>query len=232
MAQVFDWLDPSSYDDLNRSKALYELVMANGGNVIIAAGTCKSHVMDDGKTYPITVDLLDLNTNYMGSPTGVWDADNCPDQEHLNNRPLYDLTYCDVSQDVINQRGAMNIVALQYAGPYEVFYPAFLNVNGDVIMSDMFLPFVIATIVRLNHNNWKRTVGGSLSDAQYTERSVEYLNREISKRFDQRFTYIVDSHLTEADKRRRFSWTTSITVTTPGIKTVNKLRLTVGSTVV
>ena len=232
MAQVFDWLDPSSYDDLNRCKTLHALAMANGGNVVIAAGTCKSYIMDDDKVYPITVDLLDLNANYMGSPTGVWDGDNSPDQEHLNNRPLYDLTYCDVSQDVIDQRGEMNVIALQYVTPYNVFYPAFLNVNIDVVMAVMFLPFVVATVVHLNHSNWKKTVGGSLSDSQYAERNIEYLNREISKRFDPRFTYIVDSYTTEADKKRRFSWTTSLVVLTPGVKTVIKLKLTVGSIVV
>lgn len=229
MAETFQWLDPYEYDDMARLEALRNAAAANGGNVVLTSQTCKSYVMGTDKHYPTSVDLLDLFKNYMGSPSGVWDANAAPDQQHLNSRPLYDISHSDVSQDVINKRNELGAIYLLNSDPFNVFYPTFSNTNSDAELPDLFLGFVCSTIVHINHSNWKRRVGSSLTDQQYVERSVEYLNREISKRFDNRYAYQVDSSLTPADKKRRYSWSTNVMISTPGIKTVNKLKLTVSS---
>lgn len=229
----WDYLDPVDYDDADRLKQLHTAAMMYSGieqalpsQVVIVSHTAKFRDMESGKYYPLSLDILKLNVAYLNDPRGVWHIDRAPDTNTNHVRQnVYDITHLDVP-DVVNvQRAKYGAISMLDYDPYTAYYPAFKNVNPDVAMAPMYLSFVAAAAVHIAYDDWKQQVGSSRTDEQYVAKTINHVNVQISKRFDPRFTYNVTSYVTPADKKRRYSWTTELTVGIPNTKWVNQLKI-------
>ena len=234
----WEYQDPNTYDEAERIKQLHAAAMLYAGaseampsQIVITTHTSKQRDLADGVQYPLTLDLLRLNVKYLSNPTGVWDIDNAPDTGMNHVRPnLYDVSHLDVSNDVLTMRSKYGVTTLMDFDPYTPFYPVFKNINAEVMLAPMYLSFASAAIVHMVHDNWKQRVGSNLTAEQYAARTIDYVNGEISKLFDNRYSYVVNSYETVADKKRRYSWTTEVTIGMPQAKWVNNLKIKVART--
>lgn len=229
----WDYQDPNDYDDSERIKELHAAAMLYAGvtnempsQVVITSHTAKHRDIGDDVQYPLSFDLLRMNIEYLSNPSGVWDADRAPDigMNHVRTN-LYDVTHLDVSDAVLEKRAKYGGITLMDFDPYTPYYPAFKNANPETSIAPMYLSFASAAIVHMVHDNWKQRVGSNLTPEQYAARTIDYVNGEISKLFDNRFAYSIDAYDTPADKKRRYSWTTEVTIGMPQMKWVNNLKI-------
>lgn len=235
--EVWGYLDPDTYDDIGRSAALYQASLqypgvladsAIGINTVIVAHTAHYRNYDDGIKYPLTLDLLDITLAYIDNPSGTWNQTYAPDMNNNHIRQnLYDVSHVDVLPAVNEKRYSQGIMYVEDADVNYVFYPAFRNqyANSSSMLQGMFIGFVVADLLHIDYSNWVRLVGSNNTDAQYTEKTVDYINQQIAGRFDNRYKYTVSSTITAADAKRRYSWTTGINIKGSAAKTVNRLSI-------
>lgn len=238
---VWGFLDPDTYDDIGRSEQLYQASLQYPGdlvdseigiNTVIVAHTARYRNYDDGKKYPLTLDLLDITLAYIDHPSGTWNQTNAPDMNNNHIRQnLYDVSYVDVGAAVNAQRYDQGIMYVEDADENNVFYPAFRNQYGDPtsMLNGMFIGFVVADLMHVDFSNWVLLVGSNNTDTQYVEKTNDYINQQISMRYDNRYIYTVSAKVTAADAQRRYSWTTGIHITGRAGKTVNRLTITASS---
>lgn len=224
---------PEDFDELSRLQQLHAEGMkytgatnAGPSQVVILTHTAKHHDLGDGVDYPLSLDLLRLNVAYIGNPSGVWDIDKAPDNtmNHIRSN-LYDVSNLDVQPLTQTKRHAYGAMYMMDFDPYTPFYPAFKNMNADAMLAPMYLSFASAAILHIVYDNWKQRVGSGDTAQQYAEKSLAHINSEISKLFDGRFQYTVESYDSPADKKRRYSWSTDVTVGVPQTKWVNRLKI-------
>lgn len=228
MPETFQYQDPVNYDDLDRTRQLHAAAMQFDGvkNVVIVPQTAKMEHMGDGEYYPVSLDLLRLNQAYIGSTSQIWDSDKAPDTNgnHISQN-LYDVQYVDVSATYNQNRSEYGSTYVLDYDHQRVFYPSLRNVNEDITVSPMYFSFAIATIVHIAYGAWKNYVGSNMTEEQYNEKTADYVNKQIAKRFDNRFQFEVSAYASADDRKRKYSWTTEIDVYTNGRRTVNKLNI-------
>lgn len=229
----WEYQTPDNFDELSRLQQLHAEGMkytgatnAGPSQVVIVTHTAKQYDLGDGIDYPLTLDLLRLNVEYIGNPNGVWNADKAPDNtvNHIRAN-LYDVSDLDVQPAIQAKRHAYGAMYLSDFDPYTPFYPAFKNMNADAMLAPMYLSFASAAIVHIVHDNWKQRVGSGDTAEQYVEKTMNYINNEISKLFDDRFQYTVEAYNSPADVKRRHTWSTDVTVGIPQTKWVNRLKI-------
>lgn len=235
MTKVRSWeyQPPETFDELSRLQLLRAEAMkytgatpAGPSQVIIATHTAKHSDLGDGVDYPLTLDLLRLNAAYLNSATGVWNIDKAPDNtvNHIRSN-LYDVSNLDVREEVQTKRHSYGVTYLSDFDPYTPYYPAFKNMNAEPMLASMYLSFASAAIVRMVYDNWKSQVGSNATDEQYAEKTIDYINNEINKLLDERFQFVVESFSSPADKKRRYTWSTEVTIGIPNAKWVNRLKI-------
>lgn len=229
----WDYIDPVGYDDMARLKQIHAAAMAYSGlehavpsQVVISAHTAKYRGEDANTYFPLTLDLLKMNVGYLNNSEGIWNIDRAPDTgtNHIRAN-LYDVTHLDLPEVMLIERAKYGAITMADYDPYTPFYPAFKNTNPEVALAPMYLSFVAAAIVHIAYDDWKRQIGSSQTDEQYVSKTTSFISGEIAKQFDGRYSYVIDSTVTPADKKRKYSWSTEVTVGIPNTKWVNKLRV-------
>ncbi len=235
IVSTWGYLDPDNYDDAARAERLHQISLqypgairdqADGLTTIISCQTARYRNYNDGNKYPLTLDLMDIALAYIGGTSGRWNYDAAPDvnENHIRTN-LFDVSYSDVMAPVIERRNELRLVYVEDASTDHVFYPMMRNTHRDStsMLCNMFIGFVVADLVHIGHRDWQRHVGSQKTDAQIAEAAIANINREISDRFDNRFSYQVTSKTTADDKKRRYSWTTGINIFGNVPKVVNHL---------
>lgn len=167
---------------------------------------------------PLTIDLADKVSKYMGASNGNWKADEGFDDGEkgsnvvtmfktstVNHRWKPDAAYiADWDNGVIGIR-SKNRTAL--------FYPGFQTVYDDPTstLNSLINVFGFVELEKIAYRTWtKLTSNAKLTDDQFIERSDRMISDEAQPKFDGRFIIVPQTEFTDFDKGRGMSWTTNI----------------------
>lgn len=115
---------------------------------------------------------------------------------------------------------------LNWAQPYDrrsFFFPALQTIysNDTSVLNSYFTAMAIAYINKIAHRAWRRFTGTSgLTNSQFADRVVRYVEQELANRFDNRYITIPEVIFTQADTDRGYSWTLVVKIGAPNMKTV------------
>lgn len=177
-----------------------------------------------GKRVPLSGDWLIKAARYMGAGNGKWKSgyafDGAPGSiiDSMN----------DISVTWVNSvaRNTFWSNGLSWAQPYDIrsfFFPAFRTVyfNDTSVLTSFPTAFAICTLVKILDAAWREFSGESnLSEAQLIERVNNFILDRVKGIFDNRFTTIPVTEITDIDAARGYSWTTRIEIYANPMKTV------------
>lgn len=179
---------------------------------------------------PLTYELADKVSNFMGNGNGYWDdaaAYDIDNNNIINKMKNINLSWKDA--EVADKAWANGLV---YAEDYDLsrqFFPAVRTVyNKETsVLNSSITMFAICYIQRVAQNAWRDLVGSSkFTRAAFIQRSNEMISERLAKRFDDRFIIEVHTTFTEADAANGFSWNCRIDIYAPNMLLVGRYTLT------
>lgn len=184
---------------------------------------------------PFTFDIAYKASRYMGSSNGNWDGRYAFEDPTV--KVLEYVGQLDDSHDLTEPQAArfweVGTCYPLYWNPSSLFWPYLRTVHAEPSSPLTSLEYVFGTCtaVKEAHKVWAILVGSNLEEAQFVERSNQLITDRLNSdtRFASKFRISVDTKITAADKKRRYSWTTEITFGSGDNKTVNNLKIKAAS---
>lgn len=185
---------------------------------------------------PFTFDVAYKTTKYMGNTSGDWDGRYAYDNETVKV-----LTYVgelegnqnDLTEPQANRYWDVGTAYPLFWDDRSLFWPYLRTVHAEPSSKMTSLEFVFGTCtgVKEAYKVWAILVGSNLEEDQFVERSNQMIMDRLNpaKRFASKFRISVDTKITAADKKRKYSWTTEITYSGGDYKTVNVLKISAQS---
>ena len=176
------------------------------------------------KRVPLSAEFAIKSARYMGAGNAQWKNgfrfDNAPNNivENLNE---IEPKFLSVTNRFIHWSN--QILWVQPFDRRQYFFPASQTgyENETSVLNGYFTAMAIAYLDKVAWNAWRQYTGTqSLSDAQLAERVTEYITRNTQNSFDGMFVVVPEVTFTEADKQRGYSWTLTIKLYAPNMKTV------------
>lgn len=214
------YLDPADYDEAER------LTLLSGLTDVVVVTQLANHGSDT-TLRPLTLDLMNLNHQYLGGTR--WQSDLAPDQNGNHIRPhLTNVTGLDKSPATYDQMASIGVVYAISYDPDKVHYPQLRTLSTQrTLKSHMYFNFALAEVMHVNYQVWCQLTGRNLQDDQLTtlHRSrAMYALREV---LDSRYSIQFDVDVTPADVARGNSWTSSVAIIGKMPRLVKKLTLSV-----
>lgn len=185
---------------------------------------------------PFTFDIAYKASQYMGSTSGDWDGRYAFDDETvkvLSYVGELDADENDLTEPQANRYWDVGTAYPLYWDTQSLFWPYLRTVHAEPSSKMTSLEFVFGTCtgVKEAYKVWAILVGSNLEEEQFVERSNQMIMDRLNaaKRFASKFRITVDTKITAADKKRKFSWTTEITYSGGDYKTVNVLKISAQS---
>ena len=186
-----------------------------------------SGVMRDGlyrHRLPVTIELLDKLSAYMGAGNGVWDSSKRPAAD--SNKVLGLLRDVDVTSAPPGVRDADWENGLIYVENYtreQCYFPAIRSgFNDDTsVLTSLINVFILVSLIKISYRLHRKWTGVDyLTDLQLIDRmSKDYYN-ETQGRYDNRCDLVITPQYTEIDKLLGYSWYTEIDAYMNSMKTV------------
>ncbi len=184
---------------------------------------------------PFTFDVAYKASRYMGSSNGNWDgryAFEDPTVKVLEYVGQLDDTH-DLTEPQAARFWEVGTCYPLYWNPSSLYWPYLRTVHAEPSSPLTSLEYVFGTCtaVKEAHKVFAILVGSNLEEAQFVERSNQLITDRLNSaiRFASKFRITVDTKITAADKKRRYSWTTEITFASGDYKTVNNLKIKAAS---
>lgn len=185
---------------------------------------------------PFTFDIAYKASRYMGSTDGNWDgryAFEEPTVKVLEYVGPLDDTH-DLSEPQAARFWEVGTCYPLFWDPNSLFWPYLRTVHSEPASPLTSFEYVVGTCtaVKEAYRVWAILVGSNLEEAQFVERSNQLITDRLKSdvRFASKFRIVVDTKITAADKKRRYTWTTEIQFASGDYKTVNNLRIKAAST--
>lgn len=186
----------------------------------------RSGVMVDGSyrgRLPLTIELINKVSKYMGSGDGNWDIEYAFDQWPNNTVELMkDINVTYQSPNVYNKSWDAGIMWVQNIDMHTTFFPAFRTVYPDdtSILVSYINMIGCCYLERVCENVWRRLVGnGLLTSDQFIEHSNRLITEEVAGKFHGRFRIVPNTYFTDTDS---FMWNTEIDFYGNNMKSVGK----------
>lgn len=184
---------------------------------------------------PLTFDVAYKASRYMGSTDGNWDGRYAFEEETV--KVLEYVGQLDDSHDLTEPQASrfweVGTCYPLYWDPTSLYWPYLRTVHSEPSSPLTSLEYVFGTCtaVKEAHKVFAILVGSNLEEAQFVERSNQLIADRLhsATRFAGKFRIIVDTKITAADRKRRYSWTTEITFASGDYKTVNSLKINAAS---
>lgn len=184
---------------------------------------------------PFTFDVAYKASRYMGSTDGNWDGRYAFEEPTV--KVLQYVGQLDDSHDLTEPQAArfweVGTCYPLYWDTSSLFWPYLRTVHSEPSSPLTSLEYVFGTCtaVKEAHKVWAILVGSNLEEAQFIERSNQLITDRLNSatRFASKFRITVDTKITAADAKRRYSWTTEIQFASGDYKTVNNLKIKAAS---
>lgn len=174
---------------------------------------------------PLTIQLAIWFARYMGSGTGIWDSQNKPDV--WPNNEVTDFKDVNIPYKPANAR--MNdwdngLIWFQTSRNRTLFAPAMQTIYPDdtSIMNSLINGFIASHLQKIAVEVWREMTGRTdLTPNQFLERSDAKIADKARGMFDGRAIITPVTRFTGQDANNGYSWTTTIRMQAPNMKTVN-----------
>lgn len=198
-------------------KSVYELYPESdtfGTGVMRAVIMTGSGEMIGGrykKRVPLTYELLNMASKFMGAKNGAWKDGFAFDRAPRNVLSL--LKNIDVTWVPSQTRQAMWSVGLNFALNFKIkqqFFPALQTVydNDTSICNSFFAAVAISYLNKVGHAAWRQYTGAvSLTAAQLEEEVNKFVADAVKDKYNGMFVIIPDCKVTEFDAKRGYSFT-------------------------
>lgn len=173
---------------------------------------------------PLTIDLANKVSKFMGASNGIWKADKGFDNAPYNQVTLFkgvNCTYKD--QSVYDADWDTGLNWVQYFDRRSLFFPAIQTVYDDPtsVLNAGINAFIITEIEKVAERVWRQLVGGSkLTPAQFIEKSNKLIEDGTRGRFDDRVTVVAKTFFDDIDTALGYSWSTEIELYMGKMRTV------------
>ena len=179
---------------------------------------------------PLTIDLWDKVTAYMGASNGLWTDNKRMDRYPNNVVTLFrDVDSSYQNDQAYDSSWDIGLMWVQSSDTRQSFYPAFQTVYTDdtSVLNSLVTVFCVSTIEKTVIESWIRHVGNSdLTDDEFIASVNNYItNRLKGSRFGGRFVFRVDTYFTQQDKELGNRWTTDVHLFTNVMKSVGQFSI-------
>ena len=211
--------------ELSRGTALFNRIAAFPESTLYGTPVCRGEIIyqsgklvgsDYRKQVPLLVDYADSFAEMAGAGTGIMRTNKYMDEAPNNFVSLVRGLNVDSFPSSVSER--IWGVGGTYAQAYDRrrhYYPALHSVYNDdtsVLTSPITVHIACDVIRQVIKTHAYLSGNSSLTDAQFIERSNTLVGKAVSGRYGERIRTVVNTRLTDADKKRGFSWTTDVTI--------------------
>lgn len=195
--------------------------------IVMQTGFVRNHIYT--KRTPLLYELAIKSARYMGAGSGKWKSGFGFDYAPGN---IVDKIY-KVEADFIpaNTKYVLWDKQVVWAQPFDrerMFFPAQQTVyeNDTSVLNNYLTAMAVVELDKIGWDAWRNFTGvSSLTDAQLTQRVKDFVLDRVRDVFDDRFVIVPEAVITEADNLRGYSWTLTIKLYAPNMKTVETLKL-------
>lgn len=240
VTKVWSWIAPNTESEETAIAGTLRTIAANyPESEVYGTPVCRALIVGQCGTLvnslytrklPLTYELANKVSKFMGSATGYWDADNAYDLKGNNTIELMKDVNISWKNENVGQQAWAN--GLTYAEDYDIkrlFFPAVQTVYTDStsVLNSSITMFAICNIERVCQNAWRDLTGNSKwTRAKFIQQSNEMIQERLAKRYDDRFIIEVQTFFTEADSNRGYSWGCNIDIYAANMKTVGRFSIT------
>lgn len=168
---------------------------------------------DYQKRVPTTYDIGSIFAGYMGSSDGKWKTSGDPEGQYEGGnivRTMYDIRHVWIP-DMTRVRYwdiGLNFVLTEDRETF--FWPAYKTVYDDDSspLNNSLNTMALCTLNKKAQAVWRAFTGVSkFTNPQFLRKINDHFSKSVEGIFDGRYTITPEATKTEADLRRRFSWT-------------------------
>lgn len=178
----------------------------------------------------IIIDLIEKISRYIGAQDGVWKMQYAFDQSPINElRGWANVDFTYRSKSVQETCWDTGITWVQNKSTSTLFYPAYQTIYPDdsSTLNNIFTMMACCYLKKVVYRVWAQVSGnGRDPDTILADKVNVLIDREVSGKFDNRFTIQPNTYFTHLDNERGYSWTTDITIYSNVTKTVGVYKIT------
>lgn len=179
------------------------------------------------KPLPLVLDFAKKAAVFMGAGNGKWKADKGFDQEGLNQVDLFGAVNVSFTPGTVRNKDWDNgLVWVEDYSRRSLYWPAFHTVYDDdtSVLTSIITMMACVELEKIGLRAQRRFSGNSkLTNAQFKTRIEKFVNDEVQDKFDSRFIITPTVTFSDADLKRGYSWTLTIKIQAPNMKTVQTL---------
>lgn len=176
---------------------------------------------------PMSAEIAIKASRYMGAGSGKWkngfSFDSAPGSL-IDNLTNVEPGFIPATAKYL--LWDTHVIWVQPFDRRSSFFPALQTSYKDEtsVLNGYFTMAAMAELNKVGWKAWRRFTGNqSLSNAQLAERVEEYVNEQVRNRFDDKFVIVPDVFFTANDTLRGYSYSLTIKVYAPNMKTVQTL---------
>lgn len=163
---------------------------------------------------PLTIELADKASRFMGAGNGVWNRDRGFDTAPYNQITMFKDVNCAYKpQNVYDKDWDSGLVWVQNFDRRSLFFPAVQTVYDDStsVLNSAINAFIVVEIEKVAERAWRRLTGTSkLTRDQFIERSDALIEELTAGRFDDRVIVQPRTYFTDFDEALGYSWSCDI----------------------
>ncbi|WP_144106695.1 hypothetical protein [Paraburkholderia sp. BCC1886] len=183
----------------------------------------------NNSSLPLTIELASKAAAYMGASNGKWKSgysfDSAPGSE-ITLFSNINVTFWPAT--VRNTDWANGMVGVEAFQRRSVYFPALKTVydNDTSVLNSFFNAMALCYLEKIGDAARRYFSGtASMTDAQLIKNVNAWVTAQVSGIFDNRFTIVPNTTVAGADAQRGYSWTLTIAVYMPNMKTVETLAI-------
>ena len=188
-------------------------------------GECKSARYRN--LLPLTIEIASKLADYHGASIGNWKEGKSYDDAANNRvRMFKKLRNCFRPANVRETDWNNGVNFVEYFDRADLYWPAMQTVydNDTSVLNSLKTIVACVSLQRAGQEAQRMFSGNSsLTNAQYANEVVKYINQKIEGRFDGAYVIVPETFYTAQDIARGYSYTTKIKIYAPNMKTVQTL---------
>ncbi len=173
---------------------------------------------------PLTLEYAAMNAKYMGSGDRKWRPGLAPTKNPNNIITMFrDINAPFKSANARSSDWDNGLIWAQRFDRSSYFFPAMQTVYDDdsSILNSALNMQALVELEKVCQRVWRRLVGiDGLTPEQFIERSDKLIVKEVENRFDNRYTIVPNTFMTEADVQRGYSFSCKIDLFGPNMISV------------
>lgn len=178
------------------------------------------------KRVSLTYDIGTIFARYMGASNGKWKTSGDPEGQYNGGnivRTVYDIRHVWIPDTTRNRYWDVGLNFVLTEDRETFFWPAYKTVYDDDSspLNNSLNTMALCTLNKKAQGVWRMFTGVSkFTNPQFVRKVNDYFSKSVEGIFDGRYIITPDATKTEADLRRRFSWTLPVKMTCRDTNTV------------